>query len=68
LAIYDDWSLHAYFERFKTVSLDSELNTLRECLLIRNEDYSDTPSKRYDIVNLNTAEYKLFKRKVEDDD
>jgi 4-amino-4-deoxy-L-arabinose transferase-like glycosyltransferase len=64
-AMYDDWSLHAYFERFKTVSLDSNLNAKREYLLIGNEYFSDTLSKSYDIVNLNTREYKLFKRKTE---
>jgi hypothetical protein len=64
-AMFDDWSLHAYFERFKTVSLDSNLSARRKYLLIRNEYYSDTLSKSYDLVNLNTAEYKLFKRKTE---
>jgi 4-amino-4-deoxy-L-arabinose transferase-like glycosyltransferase len=61
--MYEDWSLHAYFERYKTVSLDNDLNTRREYLLIKNEYFSDTLSVNYNIVNLNTADYMLFKRK-----
>jgi 4-amino-4-deoxy-L-arabinose transferase-like glycosyltransferase len=35
--MYADWSLHAYFARFKNVSLDRDLNNIREYLLIKNE-------------------------------
>ena len=61
--MYGDWSLHAYFARFKNVSLDSDLNNIREYLLIKNEYYSDTLSSRYSIVNINATDYLLFKKK-----
>jgi 4-amino-4-deoxy-L-arabinose transferase-like glycosyltransferase len=64
-AMDNDWRLHAYFERFKSVSLDRNLNNRREYLLIGNEYYSDTLKKSYDFVSLNTTAYKLFKRKQE---
>ena len=61
--MYDDWSLHGYFGRFKNVSLDPDLKNNRDYLLIRNEDYSDTLNSNYKIVKINTIYYQLFKRK-----
>jgi hypothetical protein len=61
--MYGDWSLHAYFSRFKNISLDPDLPNKREYLLIKNEDYSDTLSSKYKIIKLNTIDYQLFKKK-----
>lgn len=61
--IYEDWSLHGYFNRFKNISLDPDLNNKREYLLIKNENYSDTLDRNYKIVKLNTIDYQLFKKK-----
>ncbi len=57
-----DWALHAYLGRFDDISLDPDLNTGREYLLIMNEYYSDTLNKKYSIVNLKTTDFKLFKK------
>ncbi len=61
--MYEDWSLHAYFGRFKNVSLDPDLNNKREYLLIKNENYSDTLNLNYKIIKINTTDYKLFRKK-----
>jgi 4-amino-4-deoxy-L-arabinose transferase-like glycosyltransferase len=61
--MYEDWSLHAYYGRFKNISLDRDLKNRREYLLIKNEFYSDTLNFRYNIVKLKTMDYKLFKMK-----
>jgi 4-amino-4-deoxy-L-arabinose transferase-like glycosyltransferase len=60
--MYGDWSLHAYFARFKNVSLDRDLNNSREYLLIKNEYYSDTLNSNYNIIKINTIGYELFKK------
>lgn len=61
--MFVDWSLHGYFGRFKNISLDPDLNNSREFLLIKNENYSDTLGLNYNMVKVNTADYKLFKKK-----
>jgi hypothetical protein len=61
--MFEDWSLHAYFGRFKNVSLDPDLNNKREYLLIKNENYSDTLNFNYKIIKLNTTDYNLFRKK-----
>ena len=61
--MYDDWSLHAYYGRFKNISLDAEPGNKREYLLIKNEYYSDTINSLYNNIKLNTIDYQLFKRK-----
>jgi 4-amino-4-deoxy-L-arabinose transferase-like glycosyltransferase len=61
--MYSDWYLHAYFGRFKNISLDPDLNNVREYLLIKNEYYSDTLSFKYEIVKLNIRDYQLFRLK-----
>ena len=58
----EDWSLHAYFNRFKNVSLDPELNNIRDYLLIKNEYYSDTLTSNFQIVRLNTLDFQLYKK------
>jgi 4-amino-4-deoxy-L-arabinose transferase-like glycosyltransferase len=61
--MYEDWSLHAYFARFKNVSLDPDLSNKREYLLIKNEYYSDTLNSGFNPIEINTTDYKLFRRK-----
>lgn len=61
--MYEDWGLHAYFARFKNISLDPDLNNRRDFLLIKNESYSDTLNLNYEIVRLNTIDFKLYKKK-----
>jgi len=61
--MYEDWSLHAYYARFKDISLDPDLHNRREYLLIKNEYYSDTLQYNYNPVKLNLQQYQLFKRK-----
>ncbi len=61
-AMFTDWALHAYLDRFKDVSLDPDLKSSRDFLLIKNEYYSDTLNNTYKMVNLNTTDFKLFKK------
>lgn len=61
--MYEDWGLHAYYARFKNVSLDPDLNNRRDFLLIKKEGYSDTLNLNYEIVRLNTKDFKLYKMK-----
>ena len=61
--MFEDWSLHAYFARFKNVSLDPDLKNSREYLLIKKEDNSDTLNSRYEIIKINIPDYKLCKKK-----
>jgi 4-amino-4-deoxy-L-arabinose transferase-like glycosyltransferase len=60
--MWQDWSLHGYFGRYKNVSLDPNLENKREYLLIQNEYYSDTTERYYKIINLPTTDYKLLQR------
>ena len=60
--MFDDWSLHAYYGRFKNISLDPDPDN-REYLLIKKEYYSDTINSLYNNIKLNTKDYQLFKRK-----
>jgi hypothetical protein len=62
-AMYNDWSLHGYFARFKNVSLDPELKNERDYLLIKNELYADSLSSKYEIVKTNSMNYMLFRKK-----
>jgi hypothetical protein len=61
--MYEDWSLHAYYGRFKNISLDPGPGCKREYLLIRKEYYSDTINLLYNNIKLPTKDYQLFKRK-----
>jgi hypothetical protein len=61
--MYEDWSLHAYYARFKNVSLDPDLSSRREYLLLKNENYSDTLKTTYNRVKINTSDYQLFQKR-----
>jgi 4-amino-4-deoxy-L-arabinose transferase-like glycosyltransferase len=64
--MYEDWSLHAYYGRYKNISLDPDLNNRHEYLLIRTSLYSDTINNGFEKIALNTVEYDLFRRKISD--
>jgi len=64
--MYEDWSLHTYYARYKNISLDPDLNNRHEYLLIRTLLYSDTINNRFERIDLKTKEYELFKRKISD--
>jgi 4-amino-4-deoxy-L-arabinose transferase-like glycosyltransferase len=60
--MFTDWALHAYLGRFKDISLDPDLNSGRDYLLIKKEYDSDTLKKNYRIIDLNTSDFKLFEK------
>lgn len=61
--MWQEWTLHGYFGRYKNVSLDPDKNNKREYLLIRKDDYSDTINQDYIIIELQTTDYMLLKKK-----
>jgi 4-amino-4-deoxy-L-arabinose transferase-like glycosyltransferase len=61
--MFEDWSLHAYYARFKNISLDPDSGNKREYLLIKKEFYTDSIFRGYENIKLNTVDYQLFKRK-----
>lgn len=61
--MYENWFLHAYYARYKNVSLDPNPELQREYLLIENRYYSDKILQNYTIINLPTTDYKLYKKK-----
>jgi 4-amino-4-deoxy-L-arabinose transferase-like glycosyltransferase len=64
--MYEEWSLHAYYGRYKNISLDPDLNNRHEYLLIRTSLYSDTINNGFEKIDLKTKEYELFRRKISD--
>ncbi|HBQ81732.1 MAG: hypothetical protein A2X05_12235 [Bacteroidetes bacterium GWE2_41_25] len=64
--MYNDWSLHTYYARYKNISLDPDLNNSHEFLLIRTSLNSDTINNRFERIDLKTTEYELFRRKIND--
>jgi hypothetical protein len=64
--MFEEWSLHSYYGRYKNISLDPNLNNRHEYLLIKTSLYSDTINNRFEKVDLKTKEYELFRRKVPD--
>lgn len=61
--MYEDWSLHGYFERFKHISLDPDPENKRDYLLLKKEYYSDSLNLSYNIIKTNSANYMLLRRK-----
>jgi len=61
--MWQDWSLHGYFGRYKNVSLDPNNDNKREYLLIQKDYYSDTIYQDYKTIELQTTDYKLLKKK-----
>jgi hypothetical protein len=64
--MYEDWSLHTYYARYKNISLDPDLNNNHEFLLIKTSLYSDTINNRFEKIDLKIIEYELFRRKISD--
>lgn len=64
--MYQDWPLHAYYARYKNISLDRDLNNRHDYLLITTSLYSDTINRQFNRVDLETGEYLLFRRKTQD--
>lgn len=60
--LWQDWSLHGYYARYKNVSLDTNLRNFREFLLIKKDDYNDSIYPKYKIVPLDTKDYFLLKK------
>lgn len=59
---WKDWSLHAYYGRRKNISLDPDILNQREYLLIHRNELTDTSiMKGYQKIDLQTAEYELYK-------
>jgi 4-amino-4-deoxy-L-arabinose transferase-like glycosyltransferase len=58
-----DWSLHAYYGRYKNISLDPDLNNNHEYLLIRTSLFTDTIGNRFGKIDLTTKEFDIYKRK-----
>jgi hypothetical protein len=61
--MWEDWTLQGYFGRYKNVSLDPDIGNRRLYLMIKNENYSDTLMRDYEMIELETTDYKLFKKK-----
>jgi 4-amino-4-deoxy-L-arabinose transferase-like glycosyltransferase len=61
--MWDDWSLHGYFGRYINVSLDSNNPGEREYLLIQKNDYAESINQNYQLIELQTADYFLFRKK-----
>jgi hypothetical protein len=61
--IWEEWSLHGYFARYKNVSLDSNNQGEREYLLIQKNDYAETINQDYQLIELQTTDYLLFRKR-----
>lgn len=62
--MWEDGSLHGYYFRLKNISLDPDQINLKKFLLIRNELLTDTTLlTNYIKADIQTSEYKLYKRK-----
>lgn len=55
--MYENWFLHAYFARYKNVSLDPNPELQREYLLIEDRYYSDKILQNYTIIKIPTTDY-----------
>jgi hypothetical protein len=62
--MYQDWNLHGYYARYGNVTLDPEKE--REYLLIEHDSPVDEfILNKYQEIEVETVEYRLFKRKLE---
>jgi len=61
--MYEDWSLHGYFERFKHISLDPDRENKREYLLTKKDYYSDSLDLSYNLIKTNSVNYLILRRK-----
>jgi 4-amino-4-deoxy-L-arabinose transferase-like glycosyltransferase len=58
-----DWSLHAYYARYKNISLDPDLNNMHEYLIVNNSSLPDTLINMYENIYTKTNNFFLFRRK-----
>lgn len=59
--MWQDWSLHGYYGRYKNISLDPNLDNKRDFLLIQNKELSDTSIiKGYKKIEFQTSDYQLY--------
>ncbi|MEO6903536.1 MAG: glycosyltransferase family 39 protein [Bacteroidia bacterium] len=62
--MWEEWGLHGYYARYKSISLDPNLDNKREYLLIQNNKISDTAIfTSYKKIELQTTDYQLYKRR-----
>lgn len=62
--MYQDWSLHGYFSRYKNISLDKNISNQHKYFLFQNNCCNDTLiSKNYYLIDFPSKEYKLFEFK-----
>jgi len=62
----ENYSLYTYYARYGNVSLDTVTGNRHEYLLINKSLFSDTLSKSFEKIELNTSEYQLYRRKNKD--
>ncbi|MBI1836630.1 MAG: glycosyltransferase family 39 protein [Flavobacteriia bacterium] len=59
----EDWALHAYYKRYKSINLDHRLNKKHKYLIINPEECLDfIIDNSYQLVKIKTLKYKLYKR------
>lgn len=61
--LWSDWSLQAYFVRYKHVSADPHFSNPHEYLLMPANTNNDSLRNNFDVVNLALRDYVLFRRK-----
>lgn len=63
--MYEDWSLHAYYARYKNVSLKplKEMEIEKRYLLLHKQYFNKTIYNKYNSIPLQTSDYFLFQKK-----
>lgn len=59
-SLFEEWALHAYFNRYYYVSLTTDSTSL---YLIKNANDQVVSPETYDFINLPTERYKLYRKK-----
>lgn len=62
--IWQDWGLHAYYARYKNISLDPNTKNKYDFFLFRKDLNADSIKKEYEKIPLPTSEFDLYKRKL----
>jgi 4-amino-4-deoxy-L-arabinose transferase-like glycosyltransferase len=62
-SLFNDWTLHGYFQRHKNISLDADLKKMHTYLLRSKIENSNILRPQYSSVKLITDEYQLYKLK-----
>jgi 4-amino-4-deoxy-L-arabinose transferase-like glycosyltransferase len=61
--MYSNWGLHGYFSRYGNISLENNQNNISQYYLSDNTCNKEYLKNNYDLVNINTVKYKLYKLK-----